>query len=479
MRQSLMNSFDEIFILDMHGNSLKKEKAPDGSKDENVFDIQQGVAIAFFIKYKNGKKKQVNHHEIFGLREEKYKWLYKHDIKNVKWEKHAPHPEFYLFKPTDNKLANHYYSFYKITEIFPVNSVGVVTGRDDLTIGFTEDEIWDRVRNFARLEPELARQTYKLGEDSRDWKVEFAQKDIKESGLSKNHLTRISYRPFDIRYTYYTGKSSGFYMTPRNAIMHHLLEENIGLVTSRQTSSDFRHIFITSEITEYNLTGSAGKYGSGYLFPLYLYHEIIEKKKNPIVQMLMFEPEVKYQTPQPNVKPELFEELKKNYKKGITPEELFYYIYAVFYSNIYRKKYAEFLKIDFPRVPFTKNYKLFTQLGKLGKQLADLHLLKAKELDKTEINFSPKGSDKVEKPKYEDEKVWINKEQYFNNVPEKVWQYQVGGYQVCEKWLKDRKERTLTLEEIQTYCKIVTALSKTIELQNEIDKYYESVEKMV
>ncbi|MCL4550818.1 MAG: hypothetical protein M1495_19875 [Bacteroidetes bacterium] len=353
-----------------------------------------------------------------------------------------------------------------------------------MTIGFTEDEIWNRVKNFARLEPELARQTYNLGEDSRDWKLEYAQKELKDCGLIKKYLTRISYRPFDIRYTYYTGKSSGFHMTPRGAVMHHMLRENIGLVTSRQTSSDFRHIFVASEITEYNLTGSAGRYGSGYLCPLYLYPEKKEEKKGALVQMIMFEPEEEYQTRQPNISQGLFEELKKNYKKGIKPEEIFYYIYAVLYSNFYRTKYVEFLKMDFPRVPFTKDYKLFIKLGKLGEKLADLHLLKSKELDKTKINFSPKGSDKVEKLRFDSAqrgngKVWINKEQYFDNVPEKVWQYQVGGYQVCEKWLKDRKERTLTLEEIQTYCKIVTALSKTIELQNEIDELYESVEKTV
>jgi len=157
MRQSLMNSFDEIYILDLHGNSLKKEKAADGSKDENVFDIQQGVAAAFFIKYKDGKKKQVYHQEVYGLREAKYDWLNKHNIKNVKWNKIFPRPEFHLFIPTDNKLANHYYSFYKITEIFPVNSVGIVTARDSLTIGWNKDEIWKRIQNFARLETELAR----------------------------------------------------------------------------------------------------------------------------------------------------------------------------------------------------------------------------------------------------------------------------------------------------------------------------------
>ena len=469
MRQSLMNSFDEIYILDLHGNSLKKEKAPDGSKDENVFDIQQGVAIAFFIKHKKIKSKSIVHHEIYGLRETKYDWLNKHNIKNVKWKKLEPNSEFYLFIPQDQTLQKSYQAFTKITDIFPVNSVGVVTARDALTIGWNEDEIWKRIQNFARLEKELARQTYQLGKDARDWKVEFAQKDLIESGLSKNHLTRILYRPFDIRYTYYTGKSRGFHCMPRGDVMRHMLEENLGLVSVRQVAEGiFNHINVTSNIIESRITLS--NKGIAYLFPLYLYPETNKKD--------LFSEHETGET-KPNIKLELFEELKKNFKKEVTPEEIFYYIYAVLYSNTYRTKYAEFLKIDFPRVPFTKDYKLFIQIGKLGKQLADLHLLKSKDLDKTISKFQGKGNNKVEKPKYETEKVWINKEQYFDGVKEEVWQYQIGGYQVCEKWLKDRKTRTLNLDEIKTYCKIITALSKTIVLQNEIDKYFEEVEKTV
>lgn len=423
---------------------------------------------------------KVYHSEIFGLRETKYDWLNKHNIKNVKWKKIAPYPEFYLFIPTDNKLANHYHSYEKITEIFPVNSVGIVTARDVLTIAWSKDDIWKRVQNFVKLDPEFARNTYQLGNDARDWKVEFAQKDLKDSGLIKENLVPILYRPFDVRYTYYTGNSRGFHCMPREDVMKYLLEgNNIALCIGRQSnvigSDDYDIIFVAEQIVDFNLFRRGGE----LVFPLYLYPGKREKKKGAIVQMLMFEPEIKYQTRQPNINPVLFEELKKNFKKDVTPEEIFYYIYAVLYSNTYRTKYAEFLKIDFPRVPFTRDHKLFIKLGKLGNQLADLHLLKSKELDKTISKFPVDGSNDVEKPKYENEKVWINKEQYFDGIKEEVWQYQIGGYQVCEKWLKDRKERTLTLDEIKTYCKIVTSLSKTIELQKEIDKYYQKVEEKI
>lgn len=474
MRQSLMNSFDEIYILDLHGNSLKKEKAPDGSKDENVFDIQQGVAIAFFIKHKKSKIKSVSHQEVYGLRETKYDWLNKHNIKNVKWKKVFPYPKFYLFIPTDDKLANHYYSFYKVTEIFPVNSVGIVTSRDKFVIDFDKKKLENRIRHFIdpKTDNEILKQTYHLIENQ-SWKIKEQREKLRNDLDWKDSITKILYRPFDERWILYHDE---MIERTRKDVMKHMLEENIGLIMSRQLDkSGVLSVFVNNSLIDAHSITSA--VSISYLFPLYLYEERKEKKKNPISQILLFEPESKYRTRQPNINHELFEELKTSFKKEVTPEEIFYYIYAVLYSNTYRRKYAEFLKIDFPRVPFTKDYKLFIQLGKLGKHLADLHLLKSKDLEKSISKFPIDGSNKVEKPKYENQKVWINKEQYFDGLKEEVWQYQIGGYQVCEKWLKDRKERILSLDEIKTYSKIVTALSKTIELQNEIDKYFEEVEK--
>ncbi len=248
-------------------------------------------------------------------------------------------------------------------------------------------------------------------------------------------------------------------------------------------------IFVSDSIVDLNLFRRGGE----VVFPLYIYIKSDSKKKAKFNQLLMFEPEEEYQAIVPNIPKDLIVSLVRAFKKsflnplealeaekkeeGFGSKNIFYYIYAILYSNTYRTKYAEFLKIDFPRVPFTKNYKLFIQLGNLGKRIADLHLLKSKELEKIISKFPIPGNYKVDKLKYENEKVWINKDQYFENVKDEVWQYQIGGYQVCEKWLKDRKGRTLDSEEVQTYCKILTALSKTIVLQNEIDKLYESVEE--
>jgi len=421
---------------------------------------------------------KVFHAEIFGTRESKYNWLNSHNISSTKWKRLNPKTEFYLFRPQNEKNLKQYQSYYKVSDIFPVNSVGIATARDGLTIHFTKGSIWNTVRNFSNLEVELARETYNLGKDVRDWKVELAQKDLKDSGIDKNNIVPILYRPFDIRYTYYTGRSRGFHCMPRGDIMKHLLLDNLSICIGRQGSvigsNNYDIVFISDKIVDLNLYRRGGELVS----PLYIYLDRQRKKKYFHSQLMMFEPAAVYQAKQPNIKPELFEELKVKYKNEVTPEEIFYYIYAVLYSNIYRTKYSEFLKMDFPRIPFTDDYKIFIKLGKLGKQLADLHLLKSKELENPIAKFPVEGNNKVEKLIYKPVEsgtapsLYINKEQYFNGITEEVWQYQIGGYRVCDKWLKDRKGRTLTLEEITVYCKIVTALSKTIELQKGIDVLY-------
>jgi predicted helicase len=475
MRQSLMKSFDEIYILDLHGNSLKKEKAPDGTKDENVFDIQQGVAITFFVKNKKEGNKSIFHKELFGLRETKYDWLNNHSIKNIKWDKLKPNSPHYFLIPRDEKYISTYNKFISIQEIFPINVTGIVTARDSFVIDIDKDVLKRRIEEFRSLliSDTSLKERYKL-KDTRGWKFKSARKELAKDENWSVYFSKILYRPFDIRHIYYTEKMVDW---GRQEVMRNMLEKNISLCFMRQVSSSgpYSQILVSEQMVD-NRTFFSSK-GIIQQAPLYIYPERKEKRKNPLIQIMMFEAEVEYKARQPNIKPELFDKLKSNFKKEVTPEEIFYYIYAVLYSNTYRTKYAEFLKIDFPRIPFTKNYKLFIQLGKLGKQLADLHLLNSKELDKKIVVFSINGNNKVEKLKYEDGRVWINKDQYFDGVKEDVWQYQIGGYQVCEKWLKDRIGRTLDLEETQIYFKIVTALSKTIKIQTEIDKYYDSAEK--
>jgi len=218
---------------------------------------------------------------------------------------------------------------------------------------------------------------------------------------------------------------------------------------------------------------------SSYFFPLYLYPEEKQKKKsNPFKTMVLLEPSEKYQTKTPNLNKEFIKKLEITYKTKISPEEIFYYIYAVLYSNTYRKKYEEFLKIDFPKVPITADHKLFKKLSKIGEELVNLHLLKSPLLDKILAKYPVDGSHKVEKIIYDENKkrVYINKDQYFGDIEKEVWEYYIGGYQVLSKWLKERRDRKLT--DIEHYLKVITAIKNTIKLQQEIDKLYNEVEKI-
>jgi len=470
MRQSLMRSFHEIYILDLHGNTLKKERCPDGSKDENVFDIMQGVAIALFIKKKGAKQGcKVYHSELWGLRENKYEWLRKNDIITTKWTEIFPRTEFYLFIPREEMLLKKYNKFLKINDIFIVNSVGIVTARDNLTIKWSPDEVWTTVLNFSRMDPELARQAYNLGKDAKDWKVELAQKDLIESGLDKRKIVPILYRPFDIRYTYYTGKSRGFICRPRPEVMKHMMRENLGLLACRQQNKvGFYHALVCNIIVESCVVSNKTR-EINYLFPLYFY---IASDKNDL-----FNEREEMNKRESNISFKVIQTLSKAYKKQPGPEEIFCYIYAILYSNIYRQKYAEFLKMDFPRVPFTKDGRLFSKMADYGNRLVELHLLKSPELEQPVVKFQGEGDNRVEIVRYEKERVYINDNQYFEKIPENIWQYQIGAYQICDKWLKERKGKKLSLEDIKHYCKIVAALKKTISIQNKIDEIYDRVEE--
>ena len=478
MRRSLMGTFDDIYLLDLHGNALKRETCPDGSPDKNVFDIRQGVAIAFFAKHGGAQRTEatVHHAELYGTRASKYEWLDAHDRERTGWQELNPTSPFYLFVPRDDTLEVDYLCFMSVPEIFSAQVVGLFTARDRLTIQWSEQKVWDTVRVFSRMDPELARQGYQLGQDSRDWKVALAQQDLLDSGPTRDNVVPILYRPFDLRHTYYTGRSRGFICMPRPKVMHHMLAgENLALITSRLTKGEsFRHALVTEHISEKILI-SPKTSNNAFLFPLHLYpsadrsdlfahHETSERK--------------------PNLNPKLVADLTEAYGRLPPPEMIFHYIYAVLHAPTYREKYAQFLRIDFPRVPFTKDRALFARLATLGKRLADLHLLKSPELDPPTCRFEGQGDAVVARTKAkgfcynpQEQRRYINKTQYFGPIPPEVDEYLVGGYQVCEKWLKDRKDRRLNLDDIRTYCRIVTALNVTLAIQQRIDALYPDAEK--
>jgi predicted helicase len=261
--------------------------------------------------------------------------------------------------------------------------------------------------------------------------------------------------------------------------MSHMLNENLGLITTRfvfKKNDDFCHAFITNNIIDINQIQSPG---TAQIFPLYLYTEQQNNTKTPSAHtMMLFERSVEYHTRQPNIDKSIYEKLNKTYNKHLTPKEILFYVYAVLYSNIYRKKYADFLKIDFPRIPFAKNYKLFNKMSTLGNKLVDLHLMKSKELDNVIAKYEGEvGTNKIEKVEYNEKKkrIYINNDKYFTNVSPQLWNYHIGGYQVLYKFLKDRKN--LNLDNPEYYCKIITAINKTMDIQKQIDKLYPLIEK--
>ena len=483
MRQSLMQTFDEIYVLDLHGNSKKKETCPDGSPDKNVFDIQQGVSIGIFVKKTDNRTHaKVYHADLYGLRKVKYGWLSENEIRTTDWTELSPNSPYYFFVKRDESARKEYEMGWRINEVLPENNVGIVTARDKLTIDFCPKVLWRRVKDFLSLSDEDARNKYKLGKDVRDWKVKYAKESIKSEGLSQRNIKEITYRPFDTRHIYYTTKSRGFVGQPGYKLMRHMLAGgNLGLISARMTKEKW-DVFVSKNICGHK---SCAAYDINSLFPLYLYPKT---EDDDLFEHIDWPAGEGGRVPSLSV--DFVEEFAKKVKLDFVsdgfgdlkmtfgPEDIFHYIYAVFHSPEYRRRYAEFLKIDFPRVPMPKSKPLFRKLCKVGEKLVKLHLMEAEILedDKKRLGFDISGDDIVDKgyPKYvahadrpQKGKVYINKEQYFEGVRPDVWEFHIGGYQVCEKWLKDRRQRTLSYEDISHYQKIVVVLGETIRLMNE------------
>ncbi|MDW7998160.1 MAG: type ISP restriction/modification enzyme, partial [Thermodesulfovibrio sp.] len=389
MRKKLIESFDEIYILNLHGNSRIGEKSPDGSKDENVFDIQQGVAISIFVKKEKVRKEcKVFYADLFGLRADKYEYLKNHDIATTAWKNLNPVEPYFFLIHKDFSMQNLYEKFLPVTEIFQFYSSGVKTHRDHFVVGFRREEVINRLRIFAGdLPDEIVKDTLKL-KDTRDWNFKKAREEIKKLDW-KDYIRQYSYRAFDNRYICYLP-----ILIDRGCdrwdLMKNFFEKNIGLTTTRKTPENFGLLaFVCNSVGDIHLIGD-----QNYFFPLNLYQNQYEDKK-------LFNENPTYKKT-PNIKPEIFSILAQSYKVEPTPESIFFYIYAVLYSNIYRTKYAEFLRIDFPRIPFTKDYELFRKMAELGQRLVNLHLLESPELDPPVAKFQGEGENKVEKIKYED-----------------------------------------------------------------------------
>ncbi len=440
---------------------------------ENVFDIRQGTAIALFIKTKDTNSensKKVFHSELWGMRKEKYDWLINNDITTTKWQEIAPKSEFYFFVPRDERLLELYEKSPKITDIFPLNGVGMTTARDHFVIDTDKNRLINKICLFkhSKYSDDELHEFFQIRK-KKGWDIRKAWnmlQNVSDSDLSSLTL-RVLYRPFDVRWIFY--HDSVVWRTVKR-VMRHMMQENLGLITNRQVNNRFGHILCTDSIIN-DCTVSLETRERSYLFPLYLYPDPDQK------DLFSYLKESKGR--EPNISEKIFSALSETYKTKPSPEDIFYYIYAVFYSNTFRTKYAEFLKTDFPRVPFTKDKSLFKKLAEYGKRIADLHLMQSPDLDSPVAKFQGTGDKRVDKIKYDkkNERVYINKDQYFEGIPENVWQYQIGGYQVCNKWLKDRKGKVLSLDDIKHYCKVATAIKHTINIQKSIDEIYNEAEK--
>ncbi|MDR0610517.1 MAG: N-6 DNA methylase [Planctomycetaceae bacterium] len=422
MRKSLLESFDTIYIFDLHGNTRKKETIPDNdhSIDKNVFDIQQGVSINIFIKtgYKKTGLAGVFHSEMYGQRDEKYQFLSQKKLKTIKWRKLKFEDDHYFFVPKDFSLQQEYEKGLKITEIFCKHTSGIKTHRDKEYVGFN---------------------------------------------AFKNNNQFYHYRPFDIRYIEYDLEKI---VRPRYEMMKHVLKsDNISLCTCRQQSSfKFQHVFVTKYLSDICSVSLQTK-ETAFIFPLYIYPDNVllkDTKRMPnlnedIVNKIAVRLGLNYT------------QEKIESKKTFAPIDLLDYIYAVLHSPAYRERYKEFLKIDFPRIPYPKDVTTFWTLAAFGFKLRQLHLLEEVEPLKNMATYPQKGNNTIEQPIFKNNQIWINNIQYFDNVPIETWEFYIGGYQPAQKWLKDRRERTLNFQDIQHYQKIITALDQTSKIQKKIN----------
>ena len=440
MRWNLLKTFDKIYTIDLHGNSKKKETCPDGSKDENVFDIMQGVSINLFVK--TGKKAKdelgkVFHKDLYGLRQSKYDFLDEATIESIGYKEIAPQAPMYFFVPKEFELEEEYNQGINVVDLFSITNVGVVTANDKVLISQDERTLCANVRDNYHIE------------------------------ISDSCINKFTYRPFDNQYIYYDTK---LVERSREKIMSHMrFEDNTALIVGRQGqvcgNNIWNLVYTAKGIVDFNVFYRGG----GNLFPLYLYQENHGAKERIVnFNKDLYEDIAKRLNYQPCYDDNMLIDSTLAHDGVLYPQELFDYIYAVLHSPSYRERYKEFLKIDFPRIPYPNNAETYHNLASKGAQLRHLHLMEHLPSE-TGVTFPVVGSMQVDCYRWHNDRVYINADQYFENVPESAWKFHIGGYQPAQKWLKDRKGRSLSFEDVKHYERIIYVLCRTEQLMTEID----------
>ena len=528
MREELMKTFDEMYVLNLHGSALMGETPPDGGPDKNVFNITRGVVIVLFVKKRESEGlAQVKYADLWGLRKHKYHYLEENDISTTDWQTLDPVSPYFFFVPKDFDLLSEYECGWSVSDIFPVHTSGLKTHRDHFVIDFEEKHLRSRIATFRdeTVSDDEVAERFKL-RNTGSWNLCEARAELQAREDWEKGFNHCLYRPFDIRPIYY---SSDVIDRPRSKVMQHMLKKNLAIVTTRVYRGDcFTSVLASQYLVEMKTAESTR---GTYCFPLYLYDE--KKKEKPLkgggsaVNLMLFESRPEYPIRQPNLAPafiaavkeklnlDFVQEGKGDLQSTFGPEDIFHYAYAVFHSPTYRERYAEFLKIDFPRLPLTSDRALFKALAGKGEELVALHLMDSPDLNNLITRFPVAGSDEVGRIRYVEQvtvgqdailphsaapskvvvsprlplafgnevrvkvepkpkqrptsRVYINKTQYFEGIEPDVWEFQIGGYQVLHKWLKDRKGRRLSFDDFFHYQKIVVALKETMRLMEEID----------
>ncbi|UKJ14119.1 N-6 DNA methylase [Helicobacter pylori] len=472
LRRSLLECYDELYILNLHGNARKKEETPQGAKDENVFNIMQGVSINIFVKKVQATKQKIFYYDVYGERAEKYAFLAQNDLNRIEWLELAPREPFYLLIPQETPLLEEYEQGFSVQEVFQIGSTGICSQRDHVVFHKDKESLLKLLKDFSTLEPSELRRIYNIKKDGRDWRLEYAIKDVKANANNlEQYIVSCQYRPFDFYYTYYTGKSKSFIAYPRGEVFKHMLpppppptnpktpnqtRKNVALNTPRQLKNNdksWTQCFISSHINDQGL--SSGGNGAGVNYPLYQF---------------------KHPNYTENFTPEFRSFIDKHYSHHFEPLEVLGYIYALLYSPNYRKRYEDFLKIDYPKILFTNNKDLFRALSLLGIELIGLHVLNKESLNHSFNKLKDATIGKscykeehdrnpiIKKPSHNEpeQRLYINHSAYFRGVSEEIYNYMIGGYGVLDKYLKSHKNESCEFDHVTNIIKVIAC---TIEIQ--------------